>query len=66
MTQINRIQMILGHPSMKTCLDCGFVYLPMNEITRHLCPKCQDDEIQGLSEEEEKALEVVSFEAIEL
>lgn len=45
-TQISRIQLILGHPSMKTCLDCGFVYLPMNAITNHLCPKCQAEEIE--------------------
>lgn len=66
MTQIQRIQMILGHPSVKTCFDCGFKYIPMNSITNHLCPNCQDDEIQGLSEEKEKVLEVVSFEAVEV
>ena len=47
-TQISRIQMILGHPAMKTCLDCGKVYLPMNKITLHLCPFCQTEEIKEI------------------
>lgn len=45
-TQISRIQLILGHPAMKTCLDCSKVYLPMNAITNHLCPFCQAKEIE--------------------
>jgi len=44
--QIERIKMIMGHPSMKTCLDCSKVYLPMSEITLHLCPFCEADKIE--------------------
>lgn len=66
--QIDRIKMIMGNPAMKTCLDCGKVYLPMNSLTNHLCPFCQADEIQALEsgEELEKELEVISFEDSEV
>ena len=44
--QISRIQLIMGHSAFKTCLDCGFKYIPTNAITNHLCPKCQAQEIE--------------------
>ncbi len=44
--QIKRIQLIMGHPSMVTCFDCSKVYLPMNKITKYLCPYCQQKEIE--------------------
>ena len=49
-TQISRIQQIMGHPSMVTCFECKKVYLPMNEITLHLCPFCQKEEIEEVKE----------------
>ncbi len=45
-SQISRIQLIMGHPAMKTCLDCNKVYMPMNAITNHLCPFCEVDKIE--------------------
>ena len=55
-TQIERISRILGHPAMKTCFDCSKVYLPMNEITFHLCPFCQVDEIEEVKKGELKVI----------
>lgn len=60
--QISRIQRILGHPAMKTCLDCNKVYLPMNKITNILCPFCEVDAIADvLNNKDNLDYEEVSF-----
>ena len=61
MNQIKRIQTILGSKHLTSCPDCGFKYLPMNEVTEFLCPKCQLDLIESL-EDNEIEVEEVSME----
>jgi Zn finger protein HypA/HybF involved in hydrogenase expression len=40
---MNRITLIEKNKMVVTCLDCNFVYIPLNEIFRHICPNCQHD-----------------------
>lgn len=51
---MNRLQTIKNNGRFLNCNDCNFVYLPLNEYTKHNCPKCQpnlDDEIYLKTEE---------------
>ena len=61
MKRINQIE-----EECTECLDCGFKYIPMNEITVHLCPRCQGEEIDNLEDDAELIYEEVSFSEVEV
>jgi len=50
MNQLSNISRILGSKHLINC-ECGFSYMPMDEITKHLCPSCQLDDILDLDDD---------------
>lgn len=42
MSRINIIKSVLA-AKIQTCPDCGLEYLPMTELARVECPKCEHD-----------------------
>ena len=52
MTKNERLEYIRSVLSnhFRTCEHCNYTYMPMNEITNTLCPKCQAKDIQEINE----------------
>lgn len=48
--ELARISAILGNPNVIHC-DCGLSYVPMDQVTLHLCPNCKQNEILDLDED---------------